>query len=248
MVLTGDDRTQSRSDDAGMFDRAVDAVRAGASAVTEAQTIYDRLTDDERLGLLDGDTPFWEGLRSMMGGEGYNRHPYVHGEVARLGVPGTRFVDGPRGCVSGHGTAFPVSMARGATWDVELEEQIGRAIGREIRAQGGNFFGGVCINLPRHPAWGRAQETYGDDPHTLGEMGAALVRGTERYVMACVKHYALNSMENARFTVDVQVDEATLHDVYLPHFRRALDEGAERGDGVVQLGERRVGRPEPRTC
>jgi beta-glucosidase len=57
-------------------------------------------------------------------------------------------------------------------------------------------------------------------------MGAALVRGTERYVMACVKHYALNSMENARFTVDVQVDEATLHDVYLPHFRRALDEGA----------------------
>ena len=66
----------------------------------EAQAIYDRLTDDERLGLLDGDTPFWEGLRSMMGGAGYNRHPYVHGEVARLGVPGTRFVDGPRGCVA----------------------------------------------------------------------------------------------------------------------------------------------------
>jgi beta-glucosidase len=83
----------------------------------------------------------------------------------------------------------------------------------------------VCINLPRHPAWGRAQETYGDDPHHLGEFGAALTRGTQRWVMACAKHYALNSMENARFVVDVTADEATLHDVYLPHFKRVVDEG-----------------------
>jgi beta-glucosidase len=214
------------SDDPALFDRAVEAVRGGGAAEQEAASIYGRLTDDERLGLLDGDMPFWPGLKSMMGGAGYNRHPSDHGAVPRLGIPGTRFVDGPRGCVAGHGTAFPVSMARGATWDVELEERIGQAIGREVRAVGGNFFGGVCINLPRHPAWGRAQETYGDEPHLLGEMGAALVRGTERYVMACVKHYALNSMENARFTVDVEVDEATLHDVYLPHFHRALAEGA----------------------
>jgi beta-glucosidase len=116
-------------------------------------------------------------------------------------------------------------MARGATWDVGLEEQVGRAIGREIRAQGGNFFGGVCINLPRHPAWGRAQETYGDEPYHLGELGAALVRGTQKYVMACAKHYVLNSMENARFKVDVTIDEASLHDIYLPHFKRCVDEG-----------------------
>nr|WP_246406183.1 glycoside hydrolase family 3 C-terminal domain-containing protein [Modestobacter versicolor] len=156
---------------------------------------------------------------------GYNTEPIPHGAVERLGIPGTRFVDGPRGCVSGNGTAFPVSMARGATWDPELEERVGEVIGREVRAQGGNFFGGVCINLLRHPAWGRAQETYGDDPHHLGEMGAALVRGTQRYVMACAKHYALNSMENARFRVDVAIDEGALHDVYLPHFKRTVDEG-----------------------
>ena len=77
-------------------------------------------------------------------------------------------------------TTFPVSMARGATWDVALEERIGQAIGRELRALGGNLFGGVCINLLRHPAWGRAQETYGEDPYHLGELGAALTRGVQR--------------------------------------------------------------------
>ena len=205
------------------FDEAVESVRAGGSPKQQAVVLYQQLTDEERLGLLDGDTPFWPGLRTMLV-EGYNRTPYVHGEVARLGIPGIRFVDGPRGCVAGAGTAFPVAMARGATWDVALEEAVGEVIGREIRAQGGNFFGGICVNLPRHPAWGRIQETYGDDPHHLGELGAALARGAERYVMACVKHFALNSMENARFTVDVQVDEATLHDVYLPHFKRVIDE------------------------
>ena len=205
-----------------------DAVRAaregGVSAHQAARDLYERLDDDERLWLLDGDTEFWQGLAGFRT-EGYNVRPIVMGAVERVGLPGIRFVDGPRGCVAGHATAFPVSMARGATWDVELEEQVGDVIGREIRAQGGNFFGGVCINLPRHPAWGRAQESYGDDPHHLGELGAALTRGTQRWVMACAKHYALNSMENARFTVDVAVDEGALHDVYLPHFRRVVDEG-----------------------
>ncbi|WP_448061092.1 glycoside hydrolase family 3 C-terminal domain-containing protein [Cellulomonas hominis] len=161
---------------------------------------------------------------------GYNTTPIVHGAVERLGIPGLRFSDGPRGVVMGHSTAFPVSMARGATWDVALEERIGRAIGAEVAAQGGNFFAGVCINLLRHPAWGRAQETYGEDPVILGELGAALTRGVREYVMACAKHYALNSMENARFQVDVTADDATLHEVYLPHFRRVVEEGV---DGIM---------------
>lgn len=207
------------------FRRAVAAVAAGSPARTEAAHLYEALTDDERLDLLDGDTPFWQGMYSFVT-DGYNVEPYVMGAVPRLGVPGIRFVDGPRGCVVGQATAFPVSMARGATWDVELEEQIGEAIGAELRALGGNFFGGVCINLPRHPAWGRAQETYSDQPPLLGEMGAALTRGIQRHAMACVKHYALNSMENARFSVDVTIDDATLHEDFLPHFRRVVDEGA----------------------
>ncbi len=208
---------------------AVAAVRAGASATEEASRLHDLLTPDEQLGLLDGDEEFWKGMAAFRS-EGYNRRPIHLGTVERLGIPGFRFSDGPRGVVIGNSTAFPVSMARGASWDVDLEERIGRAIGAEVAAQGGNLFAGVCINLPRHPAWGRAQETYGEDPHLLGEFGAALTRGVREHVMACVKHFALNSMENARFTVDVRAADHALHEVYLPHFRRTIEAGA---DGVM---------------
>ncbi|WP_314507451.1 glycoside hydrolase family 3 C-terminal domain-containing protein [uncultured Microbacterium sp.] len=210
------------------FDDAVARLRAGAEIAEQTELLLAQLTPDEKLWLLDGDVEFWAGIAEMS--VGYNLRPIVMGEIPRLGIPGLRFSDGPRGVVMGASTAFPVSMARGATWDVDLEERVGVAIGRELRAQGGNFFGGVCINLPRHPAWGRAQETYSEDPYVLGEFGAALVRGVHRNAMAVAKHYALNSMENARFKVDVQADEATLHEVFLPHFRRVVEEGV---DGIM---------------
>ena len=182
------------------------------------------MTLHERLGCLDGDTPFWPGLFDMTAG-GYYTHPWPAAHVDRLGIPGIDFADGPRGCVVGDATAFPVSMARGATFDPDLEEQIGDAIGAELRASGATYTGAVCMNLLRHPAWGRAQETYGEDPCHVGEMAAAFTSGLQRHVMACMKHFALNSMENARFSVDVTVDERALHEVYLPHFRRVADAG-----------------------
>lgn len=87
-------------------------------------------------------------------------------------------------------------MARGASFDRDLEEKIGEVIGAEVRAVGGNYYGGVCINLPRNPRWGRAQECYGEDTYHLGEMGAALTRGVQsQNVMACIKHFAMNSIE-----------------------------------------------------
>lgn len=210
------------------FELAVARTRAGADPGHEAERLLDQMTPEEKLWLLDGDEEFWTGIAKMS--SGYNTEPIVMGAVARLGVPGFRFSDGPRGVVMGQSTAFPVSMARGATWDVELEERVGVAIGREMRAQGGNLFAGVCINLPRHPAWGRAQETYGEDPVVLGAFGAALTRGVQRNGMAMAKHYALNSMENARFRVDVTASPAALHEVYLAHFRRVVEEGV---DGIM---------------
>ncbi len=195
-----------------------------AEIETRARAYLAQLSLAEKIKVLYGDTPFWSGIADMMGG-GYGAHTWNAGEISRLGLPGIRFADGPRGIVLHGATTFPVSMARGATWDVSLEERVGDVMGRELRSLGGNLFGGVCINLLRHPAWGRAQETYGEDPLHIGAMGAALIRGVQRHVMACAKHYALNSIENARFKVDVAVDPRALHEVYLPHFKRAVDEG-----------------------
>ena len=139
-----------------------------------ARDLRDRLSLDERITLMHGLLPIWRGLAEMTAPNGYSSRVWPAGEIARLGVPGIRFSDGPRGIILAGATTFPVSMARGATFDTDVEERIGDAIGRELRALGGNLFGGVCINLLRHPAWGRAQETYGEDPVLVGELGAAL--------------------------------------------------------------------------
>ncbi len=206
------------------FAAAQRAVAEGVDPAAAAQQLVSNMTPDERLWCLDGDAPALAGV-GFLARDGYHRAPFVAARLERLGVPGIAFADGPRGCVVGNATAFPVSMARGATWDPQLEERVGEAIGAELRAAGANLTGAVCVNVLRHPAWGRAQETYGEDPHHVGELGAALTRGLQRHVMACVKHFACNSMENARFSVDIAVDEVALHEVYLPQFRRIVDEG-----------------------
>lgn len=178
----------------------------------------------EKVGMMSGkgffaayaeDKGVW-GARPYRAGSGINR----------LGIDPLFFTDGPRGVARGQSTCFPCTMARGASFDADLEMRIGEVMGIEARAQGCTLSGAVCINLLRHPAWGRAQETYGEDPHHLGAMGSALGLGIQAHgVIATVKHFALNSMENARFTIDIRVDERALHEVYLPHFKACLDAG-----------------------
>lgn len=154
--------------------------------------------------------------------------PVHAGGNRQLGIPATVFLDGPRGVSLYKGTtAFPCTMARAASWDVALEERVGAAIARETRALGGNYSGAMCMNLLRHPGWGRAQETYGEDPHHVGRMAEALMRGLHRHrVQSCAKHFALNSMENNRFGGDFRVDERAMREVYLPHFERVIRAGA----------------------
>lgn len=204
------------------------------------EEVIPQLTLEEKIGIMSGQVTEKKLLDDLFVIGHYNVKPYPTMAVNRLGLPNIRFVDGPRGVVAGSSTCFPVSMARGATFDRDLEEQIGKAIGAEVRAQGGNYFGGVCINLPRNPRWGRAQECYGEDQYHLGEMGAALTKGVQsQNVMACIKHYAMNSIENARFKADVHTDKRTLHEVYLPHFKKCIDEGAASVMGAYNkvLGE-----------
>ncbi len=208
------------------------------SFTDEAQKIVDRLTLEEKVSLMGGNIDMQHLTPEMMaamaeGMQGdenhYNVTPYAAGGLEEHGVPPMLFADGPRGVVCGNwkSTCFPVSMARGATFSPELEEKVGHCIGKEVRAYGGNLFAGVCINMPYNPGWGRSQETYGEETYQIGQMGAALVRGVQdEDVMACVKHYAFNDMENARFKCSVTCDQRTEQEVYLPHFKDCVDAGA----------------------
>jgi len=183
--------------------------------------VLDMMTLKEKVASMSGNNFYLLVLKDRK----FGVRPYPGGGVKRLNIPPFLFTDGPRGVIMPGSTCFPVSMARGASWDVLLEEKVGEVIGKEARAQGANLFGGVCINLLRHPAWGRAQETYGEDSFHIGEFGAALVRGVQKHnVMATAKHYATNSIEYSRFKVDVQISERTLREVYLPHFKRCIEE------------------------
>lgn len=140
-------------------------------------------------------------------------------------IPSFKMVDGPRGVRAGKATTFPVGMARGATWDPILEKRVGQAIGLETAAKGGNVILAPTINVLRHPRWGRAQETYGEDTFHIGEMGVGFIQGAQEHVIASAKHFAANSIENTRFTVDVQMDERTLREVYTPQFEKAVKVG-----------------------
>jgi beta-glucosidase len=172
-------------------------------------------------------------ILEMISDGGYNYHSYQAGGNERLRIPTVRFYDGPRGLVSGKATCFPASVGRAAAFDPDLERRIGEAIGEEIRANDGNYFGGVCINILRHPAGGRAQEGKGEDPFVSGELGKALVQGVQNHnVMACIKHYAVNNQENTRFKINVEVEERVLREVYLPHFRECVDNGAASAMGA----------------
>jgi beta-glucosidase len=185
----------------------------------------------------------------QMSGPAYNpNNMFDQEDNARLSIPGYRFMDGPRGVRwynSDYGTTvYPVAAARASSWNVELERRIGKAMADEMRYMGRHILLAPTINQVMHPRWGRAQETYGEDSFVLGEMGTAFINGaqydpgvadpldptqpvdaTAYRVQACAKHLAANNIEDTRIYVNAVLDERTLREVYLPHFKKASDAG-----------------------
>jgi len=134
--------------------------------------------------------------------------------------------DGPRGVRrlgAGPATAFPTPVARAASFDIDLEERIGDAIGRQMLAFKYDLMLAPTVNTLRHPGWGRSQETYGEDTVVLGEMGAALVRGIQAHVPTCIKHFAANTTEGNRESMSANMDEQTLREVYTRQFEIAIE-------------------------
>jgi beta-glucosidase len=206
-------------------------IKTEADAEKVARELVEKMTLEEKIKQLYGGNNL-----SVLSSLGINmlinnRFPHIYaGGNERLGIPPWVLSDGPRGARVMHPqvravTVFPVAMARGASWDTDLEYRIHEAIAVEMRANETNYAATPCINVLRHPGWGRAQETYGEDPWLLGSFGIAAVKAIEKHnLMACLKHFALNSIENSRWVLNVEADERTLREVYLPQFKRTIQQ------------------------
>jgi beta-glucosidase len=127
--------------------------------------------------------------------------------------------------VNNYSTVYPVESARGASFDLDLEYRVGEAMGDEVVASQNTMLLAPCMNILRHPYWGRAQETYGEDSYHLGRMASALTAGLQTYVAACAKHYAGNNIENGRANNNAQMDEQTLREIYGRHFEMVVKDG-----------------------
>src|SRR5579863_5370004 len=162
--------------------------------------------------------------------------------IERLGIPSIKMADGPMGVRAWSGpsavtnaagsrmvvqtTAFPSGVAMAATWDTDLVQREGQAIGQEVKALGRDMILGPTININRVPLWGRNFEGYGEDPYLSGRLGVAYVRGVQSEgVIPSVKHFAANNEEFERHRIDEAIDERTLREIYLPAFKAAVQEG-----------------------
>ena len=148
---------------------------------SNAMTVANSMSNDERAQQMGG-------IKESSA----NYNVFSQEDNNTRNVHGWFFRDGPRGVnlnavgdgKSDFSTAFPVAIARGAAFDVDLEFKVGQAIGDEMLASGNTMMLAPTVNILRHPAWGRSQETYGEDVFQLGRLGSAFVVGLQQYMAA----------------------------------------------------------------
>jgi beta-glucosidase len=123
-------------------------------------------------------------------------------------------------------TAFPAGIAQASSWDPHVQQQFGAGLGWEAWHKGINVMLAPGVNTDRVPMNGRNFEYASEDPYLAGQTGAAVIRGIQsQNVLATVKHLAVNNQETNRMTVSADVDERTLHEIYLPAFETAVKQG-----------------------
>ena len=146
--------------------------------------------------------------------------------IERLGIPMIRIADGPVGIRNfGPSTAYPASINLAATWDKRLAYNTGKALGMEAREKNIHMVLGPGVNIHRLPITGRNFEYMGEDPYLAGNLASEYIKGLQgEGVMGSIKHFAANNQEFDRNNVSSDVDERTLHEIYLPAFKTAVDE------------------------
>ena len=207
----------------------------GAASATETQVYLDpsrpiearvddllsRLTLEEKISIIHADSKF------------------TTAAIPRLGIPRRWLSDGPHGVredigpdswqPAGHtddfSTAMPSGICLAATWNPALAFNDGEAIGQEARARGKDIMLGPGVNILRTPLCGRNFEYLGEDPFLTSRIAVGYIRGEQSQdISSCVKHFALNNQEFERDSINVEVDERALREIYLPAFKAAVQE------------------------
>jgi beta-glucosidase len=154
------------------------------------------------------------------------RHAVEH---TRLGIPLLFCEETPHGHMAVGTTVFPTGIGQASTWNPDLLEQMGEAMGHEIRLQGAQVGYGPVLDIARDPRWSRVEETMGEDPYLSGVLGAAVVKGMQRHVCATLKHLAAYGIpQGGHNAATAEVGPNRLMTDYLPSFEKAICEGGAK--------------------
>lgn len=182
-----------------------------------ADLLLHAMTLDEKITMVHGVDP-----RPIQGYVGY-----VPANT-RLGIPALRLADGRAGVGNGAKdvTLLPAPIAAAASWDTNLLRKFGEVLGNEEWGKGTNVALAPSIDVVRVPEWGRTFESYGEDPYFNGQLAIAEIQGIQSQgPIADANMYLTMNQENNRFKEDSIVDRRTLHEIYLPPFEAAIEEG-----------------------
>ncbi|PIF31839.1 beta-glucosidase [Flavobacterium sp. 9] len=193
----------------------------GSEYDAEIEKLVSQMTLEEKIGMLHGNSMF------------------TSGGVKRLGIPELKMADGPlgvreeisrdnwapAGLTNDFATYYPAGGGLAATWNAEMAYTFGNSVGQELRARDKDMLLSPAINMVRTPLGGRTYEYMSEDPFLNKKIAVPLIVGLQdNDVMACVKHFAANNQETNRDFVDVQIDERTLREIYLPAFEASIKE------------------------
>lgn len=180
-----------------------------------ARELVSAMTLEEKISYLSGETPF--SLRP----------------IERLGIPRILLADGPQG-IRNHctrSTLYPCGIAAASTWNRDILRQYGESLADDARARGVGILLGPGVNIYRYPLCGRNFEYMGEDPYLASELACKYIEGVQsRGVISTIKHFAGNNQEWNRHHASSDIDERTLHEIYFPAFRKAVQQA---GVGAV---------------